>query len=174
MTLLRRPLLGASLLLALAASEAASLTGRVAAVADGDTLLLLDGGGRQHAIRLAGIDAPEKSQPFGERATAHLDALARGREASADCRRRERSGRVVCVVRADGRDLGLEQLTAGMAWLDRRDAGTPPGEALAGYEQAEFFAKARRQGLWADKNPVPPWQWRGALRWQDEGRGGDR
>jgi endonuclease YncB( thermonuclease family) len=46
-----------------ATGRAEVLEGRVVAVADGDTITLLDRNRQQHKIRLAGIDAPEKAQP---------------------------------------------------------------------------------------------------------------
>jgi endonuclease YncB( thermonuclease family) len=52
------------------------LEGRVVTVADGDTITLLDSNRQQHRIRLAGIDAPEKAQPFGQRSKQHLSELA--------------------------------------------------------------------------------------------------
>jgi len=58
---------------------------RVVSVADGDTITLLDSNRQQHRIRLAGIDAPEKAQPFGKRSKQHLSELAFGKEAKADC-----------------------------------------------------------------------------------------
>jgi endonuclease YncB( thermonuclease family) len=58
---------------------------RVVSVADGDTITLLDSNRQQHRIRLAGIDAPEKAQPFGQRSKQHLSELAFGKEAKADC-----------------------------------------------------------------------------------------
>ena len=48
-------------------ADAAEINGRVVAVADGDTLTVLDAKNVQHKIRLGGIDAPEKKQAFGNR-----------------------------------------------------------------------------------------------------------
>lgn len=139
---------------------AETVAGRVVGVPDGDTLTVADTAGRQHKIRLAGIDAPERLQPFGERARTSLGALALNREIQADCRKRDRYGTPLCTVLVGGRDIGLEQVAAGMAWWDREQAATQPPQARSDYEGAEFWAKARRLGLWADKNPVPPWDWR--------------
>jgi endonuclease YncB( thermonuclease family) len=55
------------------------LEGRVVAVADGGTITLLDSNRQQHRIRLAGIDAPEKAQPFGQRLKQHLAELVFGK-----------------------------------------------------------------------------------------------
>ena len=56
------------LLLISAHAAAETLTGRIVGVSDGDTLTLLDAKQVPHKIRVAGIDAPEKKQPFGEKA----------------------------------------------------------------------------------------------------------
>lgn len=97
----------------LAAAE--TLTGRVVAVADGDTLTILDASNQQHRIRVAGIDAPEKKQAFGQRSKMSLGDLAFGMPAIADCRETDRYGRAVCVVHVNGRDVGLEQVRNGFA-----------------------------------------------------------
>ena len=74
------------------------LQGRVVGVADSDTITLLDGSRQQHRIRLAGIDAPEKGQPFGQRSKQHLSELAFGKDAKADCYKIDRYGRDVCAT----------------------------------------------------------------------------
>ena len=49
-----------------------TIEGRVVGISDGDTITVLDDGKTQHKIRFAGIDAPEKGQPFGERSKQSL------------------------------------------------------------------------------------------------------
>lgn len=144
--------------------QAETITGRVVGIADGDTLTILDAGRQQRKIRLSGIDAPEKAQPYGERSKTSLSALAFGQDATADCPKKDRYGRDVCTVTVKGEDVGLEQVAAGMAWWYRKYAGEQIPQARADYEAAEFMAKARRLGLWADKNPTPPWDWRKNMR----------
>ena len=136
------------------------LTGRIVGVSDGDTLKLLDTGNVPHKIRIAGIDAPEKKQPFGEKAKTSLSALAYNRTAEADCRKIDRYRRNVCVVFVGGKDVGLEQIKAGMAWWYQQYAKEQTQQERTDYEHAEFLAKRHRYGLWSGPNPTPPWEWR--------------
>jgi endonuclease YncB( thermonuclease family) len=136
------------------------IQGRVVGVADGDTLTLLDNNRQQHRIRLAGIDAPEKAQPFGQRSKQHLTELAFGKEAKADCYKIDRYDRDVCTVYVNGQDVGLAQLDAGLAWWYRKYAPEQLPRDRIDYEAAEDRAAADRAGLWQDANPVPPWEWR--------------
>jgi endonuclease YncB( thermonuclease family) len=153
-----------SLLLTLCSFSAGAevLEGRVVAVPDGNTLTLLDGNRHQHQIHLAGIDAPELSQPYGPRSRLRLSNLAFGRDARADCYNVDLYGRDVCTVYVHGKDLGLAQLDAGLAWWYRKYAREQHPRDHAKYESAEDRAAAGRVGLWQDKNPVPPWEWRKA------------
>ena len=96
---MKRPLWLAAAILFVAGiqtSSAYELTGRVVSVADGDTVTLLDANLRQHRIRLSGIDAPEKRQPFGNRSRLHLGALVFGKQVTADCPKKDRYKRAVC------------------------------------------------------------------------------
>ena len=139
---------------------AESISGRIVAVADGDTLTLLDRSFVEHKIRLSGIDAPEKKQAFGQRAKAKLSANAYGLQAEADCLKTDRYRRNICVVRVNGRDVGLEQIRAGMAWWYRQYARDQTLQEQRVYEDAEEQAKSAKRGLWIDKEPIPPWEWR--------------
>ena len=68
----------------------------------------------------------------------------------------DRYGRTVGeVILPDGRVLNHELVRAGLAWWYRRYA--PDDKTL---EQLERGARGANRGLWADPNPVPPWEWR--------------
>ena len=58
-----------------AISQAATITGKVVSLADGDTITVLDADKTQHKVRRSGIDAPEKKQPFGQRSKESLTDL---------------------------------------------------------------------------------------------------
>ena len=147
----------------------------VVAISDGDTLKLRCGDAgafRQLTVRLHAIDAPELSQPFGRRAKQALSQITYRKTARLDCQDDEdRYHRLVCRVRvapdscteahcAKTLDAGLAMLTAGMAWWSRAYAGEQSPTERGQYAFAESEAKARRAGLWADRNSVPPWTWR--------------
>ena len=97
----RRLAFSLALLATLAApapGQAEQWSGKVIGIADGDTLTLLDAGRKSHRIRLDGIDAPERTQPFGQRARQSLAALAHGRDAVAECPKTDKYGRAVWRV----------------------------------------------------------------------------
>jgi endonuclease YncB( thermonuclease family) len=136
------------------------IEGRIVGVTDGDTITLLDADKRQHKIRLDGIDAPERGQPFGRASKQHLAGLAFNQEAVAECHKTDRYGREVSRVLVAGADAGLEQIRAGMAWYFRRYANELPSDRRLQYADEEVQAKDARRGLWADAEPIPPWDWR--------------
>jgi endonuclease YncB( thermonuclease family) len=153
-----------AMLAAGAGAHAERWHGKVVGVADGDTLTLLDGARRQHRIRLDGIDAPERMQPFGQRARQSLVTLAHGRAAQADCPKTDRYGRAVCRVVVDGVDVGLEQVRRGLAWHYVRYAHEQRPDVRAEYARAEQQARSGGSGLWSTAAPTPPWDHRRAAR----------
>jgi endonuclease YncB( thermonuclease family) len=134
----------------------------VVGIADGDTITVLDANRQQHKIRLAGIDAPEKAQPFGDRSKQNLAALFFDKQVVVESNKQDRYGRTVGKVLINGTDANLAQVKAGMAWWYREYAKEQSATDRRLYEQAEQQAQGQRLGLWADKNPTPPWDFRHA------------
>lgn len=66
------------------------IQGKVVAITDGDTITVLNANKYQHKVRLAGIDAPEKRQAFGQASKKSLSGLAFGREVTLDCGKRDK------------------------------------------------------------------------------------
>ena len=148
---------------------AETLDVRVIGIADGDTITVLDANKQQHKIRFNGIDAPERRQSFGTRSTQNLGRYVARKDVRLDCPKVDRYGRKICKVWVQPADcsrcgktldVGLAQITDGMAWWYRRYADEQSPEDRGRYESAENEAQLRRWGLWADDNPVPPWEWR--------------
>jgi endonuclease YncB( thermonuclease family) len=84
--------------------HAQTLSGRVVGIADGDTLTILDTSNQQHRIRLNGIDAPEKKQPFGSRSKQNLAALAFAKHAVVEWTKPDRYERIVGKMIVDGQE----------------------------------------------------------------------
>lgn len=132
--------------------------GRCTAVLDGDTVEVLRqtaAGPRPVRVRLWGVDCPEKSQAYGQRAKQFTSSLAFGKAATVDVRDTDRYGRSVALVTVGRQQLNAELVRAGFAWWYRQYA--PAADDLRDLERA---ARAARRGLWADTAPVPPWDYR--------------
>jgi endonuclease YncB( thermonuclease family) len=147
--------LGLALLLVVAGVpvSAETLIGRVVSVQDGDTLTVLVAGQRVKA-RLAGIDAPERDQPFGEKSRESLSRMAFNRTVSVAVQKIDDYGRTIGTVTVAGSNVEAEQVRRGLAWVYRQYSHDAQLLAL------EAEARAARRGLWADANPTPPWDWR--------------
>jgi endonuclease YncB( thermonuclease family) len=124
-------------------------------------------------VRLAGIDAQEKGQPFGERSKENLARLVAGKAVEVRWHKHDRYGRVVgqvWVTSPDARcqdsgcpktlDVDPAQITQGLAWHFKRYAHEQTDEDGERYAFAEVEARARRAGLWRDPEPVALWEWR--------------
>lgn len=140
--------------------HAEPIRGRVVGVLDGDTIDVLDTVRVSHRIRLAGIDAPEKSQAYGHRSKQSLSDLIFSKEVSVEVHKRDRYGREVGKVIQDGEDVNLEQIRRGMAWFYRQYERELLPEDQAAYDVAEEMARNNKRGLWADQAPLPPWAFR--------------
>ena|ERR1035437_1189779 len=142
------------------AVNAETITGQVVSVADGDTIAVLDADKVQHKIRLAGIDAPEKKQAFGNRSKESLSDLVFDKTVNVETEKRDRYGRQIGKVLVNGQDVNLVQVERGMAWFYRQYQREQSPNDRKLYEAAEDAAKAGRRGLWRDTDRVAPWDFR--------------
>lgn len=131
-------------------------------MSDGDTLIVLDASKTQHKIRLAGIDAPEKAQAFGQRSKEHLSDLVFEKQVAVDDDKIDKYQRRVGKVLVAKVDANLEQIKAGLAWHYKAYANEQPMIDRAAYAAAEVHSRTQRVGLWADTDPTAPWDWRHA------------
>lgn len=148
-----------------------TLTGKVVAVADGDTVTVLDETNEPHKIRLAGIDSPEKKQAFGNRAKQNMAAMVFGKPVQVEWNKRDKYGRIVgkilvapddCIgeLCRNSVDVGLSQISVGLAWHYKQYEKEQNLNDRKNYAQAELHAKYARTGLWSDNNPIEPWAFR--------------
>lgn len=134
------------------------LRGKVVFVADGDSLEFLGPDFQRLRVRLYGIDCPEGRQKGGPEAAAFTRSLVLFEEVRLEVVERDRYQRAVALVTLpDGRSLNEELLRAGHAWFYERYCDLPQCPA---WRKLEKEARKARTGLWADKAPQAPWQWR--------------
>lgn len=161
----------------------------VGRIHDGDSFDLRGQRERRIGVRIAGIDAPERRQPFSGQARRHLQDLAGGQRVTVHVLGHDRYGRIVGRVelrppdatasggerppgRRSGRtgdasrapvvttDLGLAQIEAGLAWYYRRYESDLPAAWRGRYDAAESRARDERRGLWREPDPIAPWRFR--------------
>ena len=143
--------LHAVLLAALLAAE--PIHGKVVGVTDGDTLRIFDGE-TATKVRLAGIDAPETKQPYSAKAKEALSEKVFGKEVEVRPEGKDKYGRTIGVIRLGERNINAELVREGWAWQYRQ---YDKSKELA---DAEAEARKAKRGLWADNDPMPPWEWR--------------
>lgn len=152
------------MLAGLPAVQADWLRGRVTAVADGDTVTLVDSDQIRHKIRLAGIDAPEARQPYGQVARRSLSEMVEGQWVQVHYDKSDRYGRLVGKIELDGRDVNLEQLRRGLAWHYKKYENEQSLSDRKAYAAAQEQAQSDQRGLWRDAQPKAPWDYRASLR----------
>jgi endonuclease YncB( thermonuclease family) len=144
-----------SIALSLVCAEAhADRSGRISQVHDGDSLTFI-AEGVELRIRLTDIDAPELAQAFGKESRQALVTLCANKPARIVEQGRDRYGRTLARVTCAGVDANVEQVRLGFAWVFVRFA---PKTSPLYKVQAE--AQQRRVGLWANPQPMEPWEWR--------------
>lgn len=127
---------------------------RVIGISDGDTFACLKEGEDKIFIRLSGIDAPERRQPYGKKAKQYLSGQIHGKTVSVVSHGQDRYGRALGTVFLGRANINLKMVRSGYAWVYREytdDAG------LIGAEEA---AKSVKAGLWADPHPINPADYR--------------
>lgn len=133
---------------------AEQIQGNVVRVLDGDTIEVLQDR-TPVRIRLINIDAPEKKQPFGRWSTNQFKSLIAGQPVTVTYTQTDRYGRVLGrVVTTNGIEANRYMVQNGAAWVYDQYNTDPSLPAL----QRE--AREQKRGLWADSQPVPPWEWR--------------
>lgn len=144
----------------LATAELVRYEGHVVGVADGDTITVLD----KDKVRLMGIDAPEKSQAFGNVSRQHLAARVFSKVVTIEYAKLDRYRREIGKVLVSGADANLEQVEAGLAWHYEKYAREQTAKDRAAYSLAEERARSLKAGLWRDAEPIAPWDFRRSRR----------
>jgi len=125
-------------------------------ISGGDTIVVR-ANRKKVKIRLYGIDAPELNQPGGVEAKEALRHL-RWETVTISKMGTDRYNQTVAIVTYMGQCINLALVANGHAWFYPKYCTAP--WICGQIKLAEAKAKAEDIGLWADENPVPPWEWR--------------
>lgn len=147
-------LLGAFLLLSFFCS--ADFSGKVIRIIDGDTIEILNDNDIPVRVRLWGIDAPEKKQAYGSKATTYLKGLIAGKRVLIKDRGEDIYKRTLGIVIYNNQDINKIMVQNGFAW-----AYDHKGKYVSlEYQRLQEIAKYKQLGLWQDKNPIKPYDFR--------------
>ena len=133
------------------------IIGRVVGVADGDTVTVLCNDNEQKKVRLFGIDSPEKSQDFGSKAKQLTSDLVFGKQVRVIQEDVDRYGRTVGIIYFGKLCINEEIINNGFAWVYRNYCDKPLCQE---WIKKESIAKENKIGLWSQKDPTPPWDFR--------------
>lgn len=146
------------LLLTICNLQAETLQGKVIHITDGDTLTMLTQLNKKVKIRLEGIDAPEKAQPFGNKAKQSLANLTFQKQVSVQTMNTDKYGHTAGIVMSNNVNVNAKQVRLGMAWVYPKSINHKKLLKL------ETNAKQAKRGLWASDRPIEPWLWRKGKR----------
>lgn len=134
------------------------LAGKIVRVKDGDTVVLLDSLNKMITIRLAGVDAPEKKQPYGKNAKQFVSDQVFSKQVIVKVINKDRYGRTVGWLFYGTKDLSEELLKNGLAWHYIDYDKSPILELL------EKYAREDSIGLWSLPNPIRPSEYRKSIK----------
>lgn len=144
-------------------SPAAEHTCRVVGIKDGDTFTCLTNGRRQITVRMAQIDAPEKGQPFGQKAKSTLSEYIYGQTVRLEESGFDRYGRTLAEVYDEsGQNINMLMVQAGMAWAYKEYMTN------TAYQEMQDEATRENLGLWSENGYIYPSDWRRGVRPQRE------
>lgn len=154
--MLKKLLFASSFILSPFFAVAGSFEGRVVNVLDGDTVQVLGQGNSNFRVRLNGIDAPEKNQPWGQQSKKFLIETVASKTVTVTGDDYDKFGRLLGTLWLNGQDINARMVKAGYAWAYRYKGNTTVPE----YGAMEKNARNNGVGLWQDKAPVEPFKWR--------------
>jgi len=129
-----------------------SYNGIIIRVIDGDTYVFQTEEG-SFIVRMYGIDAPERNQPFSVESTEFLSNYLH-KDAITGVSSTDRYGRRIGILFIDGQDINMLSIKRGFSWHYKQYSKDKE------YTKTEKYARRKKLGLWGLDKPVPPWEWR--------------
>lgn len=144
-------------------AKAQTIVGIASNVHDGDTFRLTKDDGSLIKVRLANIDAPEITQPYGIMSRDLLDSYINEKTVKVDIQTTDRYGRKVGVLHVGDKQVNRLMVANGLAWHYTKYSKDK------GLISIENDAKTKKIGLWRDNNPISPWEYRDKKRSEKNG-----
>lgn len=153
------------------------IEGLVVGVSEGDRITV-NSAGTEIPVRLYGLVAPKtakldkltgwykQGQPYAEDAYRALSVKVLHQQVKVEIRssltyKSDSEEAVVAVIYLDGRNINLEMINDGWAWVYRTLLSKIDYHR---YSTAERIARSRKNGLWIQERPQPPWEFKPHLR----------
>jgi micrococcal nuclease len=128
------------------------IEGTIIRVVDGDTYVFLTATGSL-TVRMLGIDAPERDQPFSKESAEFLSKYL-NKQATTKVNGTDKEERSVGTLFVNSRDINLLSIKGGYSWHYKRYSDDKD------YAEAEEYAQKNKLKIWSLPNPIPPWTWR--------------
>ena len=129
-------------------------------VVDGDTIKVKLGDNKVKKIRFSAIDAPEIKQTHGKESKKFLYDLIYKKKIKFHKLGVDRYGRFLGIIYFNDKDVNLEMVLNGHAWVYRKYLRTIPKKYRNSYRNAEKDARNSKIGIWKNTDVQPPWIWR--------------
>lgn len=128
---------------------------KVTGIKDGDTFKIFFNK-TEKTIRLAHIDCPEKKQAFGNKAKLFASDICFGKMVMIKTNgKTDRYNRILGeVILKNGTNVNKELVKNGLAWHYKKYSNDKD------YSKLEIKSRKNKIGLWQDKEPIAPWDWR--------------
>ena len=138
---------------AVCAQAGDQITAKVVSVIDGNTLEIMGSDNEKRKVLLAGIDSPELTQEYGEKARKFLEKMMLEKNVTVQITGKDRTGTALAIITIENKDPRHELLKEGLAWTAERNP-------LPDLEEIRAKAQEKGKGLWKQENPTPPWTYR--------------
>ena len=134
----------------------ADLNGKIVKVIDGDTVDILTPEKQKIRVRLLDIDAPESRQAYGNASKKYLASLTAGKSVFIKENKKDIYQRTLGTIYLEQININAKMVENGFAWAYRYKGVVNNNNML----KLESKAKQNKKGLWKDKRPIAPWEFR--------------
>lgn len=133
-----------------------SWTGEIIRIKDGDTIVVRKGSSNVD-VRLYGIDTPESSQWYGQKAKTFLANQISDKTVSVKDMGTGIYGRTIGLVSVGNLNINRQLVKYGYAWVYDRYCNK---QFCSKWNRLEEKARRQEKGLWKNPNVIPPWEYR--------------